>query len=66
MLKRCVRLITGQTALEYMMLLAVVAAIVLVGFKVYLPKSRGASERFYNNVGNAILGRPPTVTKTGT
>ena len=54
----------GQTALEYMILLGIVAAIVLVGFKIYLPKSRGASEIFFNTVSNALLGAPPSDAKT--
>ncbi len=54
----------GQTALEYMLLTAIVAAIVLVGFQVYTPRSRTASESYYNNLANAIMGEAPPPSKT--
>lgn len=54
----------AQTALEFVLLLAIVAAITLVGFKAFLPKSRGASEKYFNIVGNAITGPSPSTFKT--
>lgn len=53
----------AQTAIEYMLLLAVVTAIVLVGFKHYVPKSRSATEEFYNKAAIGILGDPPVCNK---
>ena len=53
----------GQTAIEYMLLLAVVVAIVLVGFKYLVPKSRDASEGFYNKAAIGILGDAPICNK---
>ncbi|OGX34498.1 MAG: hypothetical protein A3C36_03455 [Omnitrophica WOR_2 bacterium RIFCSPHIGHO2_02_FULL_52_10] len=49
----------GQTAIEYMMLLAAVVAIILVGFKNYLPRFYEASNIYFNRVGVGIYGEPP-------
>ena len=64
MMKRNLRQARAQTALEYMLILAIVAAIVLVGFKVFLPRSRDAAFVFFNTVTNQIMGNPPTNSKT--
>jgi len=50
----------AQAAIEYMLLLAVVVAIVIVGFKTFLPKGRTSSELFFNRVTVGILGDPPS------
>lgn len=49
----------GQSAIEYMMLLAAVVAIVLAGFKDYLPRFYEASNVYFNRVGVGIYGDPP-------
>ncbi len=46
----------GQTAVEYMLLLAAVVAIVLVGFRNYLPRFHSTSNTYFNQVGIGILG----------
>ncbi len=53
----------GQHALEYVLLLAMVVAIVLFGFKKYVPQTRDASELYYNRVAVGILGEPPDANK---
>ena len=49
----------GQSAIEYLMLLAAVVAIILVGFKDYLPRFYQASNIYFNRVGVGIYGDPP-------
>jgi len=49
----------AQTAIEYMLLLAAVVAIVLVGFKNYLPSLQTTSDYYFNQVGIGVLGEPP-------
>ncbi len=46
----------GQTAVEYLLLLAIVVIVVLIGFTRYLPRAREASEIFYNRMGTGIAG----------
>ncbi|HBR14094.1 MAG TPA: hypothetical protein DD723_00930 [Candidatus Omnitrophica bacterium] len=46
----------AQTAIEYILLLSAVTAIVLVGFKTYLVQSRKASKEFFNEATKAIMG----------
>ncbi|OGX30902.1 MAG: hypothetical protein A2787_09380 [Omnitrophica WOR_2 bacterium RIFCSPHIGHO2_01_FULL_48_9] len=53
----------GQTAIEYMLLLAIVVAIVLVGFRHYIPRSRYETERSFNMMSIGILGAPPVCNK---
>ena len=48
----------GQTAVEYMLLLAAVVSIVLIGFKTYLPELQLTSNYYFNQVGIGILGEP--------
>lgn len=48
----------AQAAIEYMLLLAVVVAIVLVGFRTLLKRSHSASNVFFNNVSTGIMGKP--------
>lgn len=47
----------AQTAIEYLLILAVVAAIVLASQKVLLPKVQNSAEGYYNNVTDVILSR---------
>jgi hypothetical protein len=49
----------AQTAVEYLLLLTTVAAIVLIGLKTYLPSIRETSNIYYNRATPAILGDPP-------
>lgn len=53
----------GQQALEYVLLLAIVVAIVLFGFRKYIPQTRNSSELYYNRVAVGILGEPPVCNK---
>ena len=48
----------GQTAVEYMLLLAMVVSLVLVGFRKYLPRIHEASNVYFNRVGEGIYGTP--------
>lgn len=48
----------GQSAIEYMLLLGVVVAIVLVGFKTYFPRSSNAAEGYFNTIAVRIAGPP--------
>ena len=48
----------AQTAIEYILLLATVMAIVLIGLKTYLPTVMQASNVYYNRVAVGILGEP--------
>lgn len=57
-LRFCPRRRDAQTAIEYMLLLAVVVAIVLVAFKVSLPKTRASANIFFNRAAIGILGKP--------
>jgi len=47
----------GQTAVEYMLLLAIVVAIVLIAFKTLLPKSKDSSGLFFNKAAEGIMGQ---------
>ena len=49
--------VKAQTAIEYLLLLAVVVIIVLIGLKVYLPRTEFASEIYFNRVGVGIVGK---------
>ena len=49
----------AQSAVEYLLLLGVMTAVALVGFRVLLPKVNKSSELYYNKAANAILDRPP-------
>lgn len=48
----------AQTAVEYMLLLAAVVSIVLIGFKSYLPSFQLTSNYYFNQVGTGVLGMP--------
>lgn len=48
----------GQTAVEYMLLLGVVVAIVLVAFKVYLPRAKNSANIYFNRTSLRIMGDP--------
>ncbi len=46
----------AQTAIEYLLILAVAAAVVLVSFKFLLPKIQNSSQEYYNNVAQVVSG----------
>ena len=48
--------IIAQTAVEYLLLLGAVTAVVLVGFNVYFAKVSGQSETFFNQAARGIYG----------
>lgn len=48
----------GQTMVEYMLLMAAVVAVVLVGFRIYLPRTYQAGNVYFNKTAGAILGKP--------
>ena len=48
----------AQTAIEYLLLFAIAAIIVFIGFKTILPKSGEVSTAYFNKVANAIMGEP--------
>jgi Flp pilus assembly pilin Flp len=52
----------GQTAIEYMLLLAIVVAIVLIGFKKSLPRVHNAANLYFDRVAVGIMGDPPPTT----
>ncbi len=51
----------GQTALEYLLLLAVVTAVILGGIHSYLNRARDSSEVYFNRIVNGIYGRPAPI-----
>ena len=56
---------SGQAALEYMLLLTVVAVVIFIALKpspsspTVLNKAQNATEGYYNTVAEAIMGRNP-------
>ena len=48
----------AQTAVEYMLLLAVVVSIVLIGFRTFLPRAQTAGNVYFQRTGSSILGNP--------
>lgn len=49
----------GQTAIEYMLLLAVVVAIILLSFPAFFPRLENGTDIFYNRVAVGIMGETP-------
>lgn len=49
----------AQTAVEYMLLLAVVVSVVLVGLKPYIRRVEGAGNVYFNRTVRGIVGPPP-------
>lgn len=49
---------TGQSAIEYLLLVAVVVAVVLVGMRNYLPRTYLAANTFMNATSRGIMGPP--------
>ena len=48
----------GQTAIEYMILLGVVVALVLIAFKTQLPRMRVSANIYFNRAMLGIIGKP--------
>jgi hypothetical protein len=55
-MKHAKKYISGQTAIEYLLLLGVVVVVVLVGFRKYVPQARNDSELYYNRVATGLMG----------
>ena len=53
------RNLRGQSTLEYMLLLGTVVVIVLVGFKVFLPRVQNSSDLYFNRVSYGITDKGP-------
>lgn len=49
----------AQTAIEYMLVLAVVVAIILLALPSYIPRVNNAANIYYTKAANSILGEPP-------
>ena len=49
---------SGQTAIEYMLLLMVVVTLVLIGFPKYLPQTQEAANTYFNRVSLGVVGDP--------
>ncbi len=49
----------SQTAVEYLLLLAAMVVIVLIGMQVFLPRAHDSSELYFNRVSLGIVGNPP-------
>jgi hypothetical protein len=63
MMQRINHMKKAQTAVEYLLLLGVVTAVMLVAFKKFLPKVFTSSDRYYNTAAEAILDRPVPVSE---
>lgn len=48
----------AQSAVEFMLLLAVVVSIVLIGFRTFLQRTHDASGVFFNNISTGVMGKP--------
>jgi len=49
----------GQTAIEYLLLIAIVVGIVLVSLPRYIPRIYNASNVYFDKASNALLGERP-------
>ncbi len=47
----------GQTAIEYLLLLGAVVAVVLVAIRTLLPKTTQHSEKYFRKVSQGIMGQ---------
>ena len=48
----------GQTAIEYMLLVGVVVALVLVALKTNLPRTQSSANAYFDRVVDSMVGRP--------
>lgn len=51
----------AQTAVEYMLLLAMAFIVVVGGFKFFFPAAQGATNRVVDKQLYGIMGKPPRV-----
>ena len=51
---------SGQTAIEYLVLLTAVVAVVLIMLNTDLGNLQGAGELYFNKASEGIIGQPPT------
>ena len=58
-LKRKKHAIKGQTAIEYLLLFAIAAIVVFIGFHTILPRIRGTSNEFFDEAATGIMGEAP-------
>ena len=49
----------AQTAIEYLLVLGVVTAIVLVGFRIFVPLARDDANRYYLSLLRGVYGNTP-------
>lgn len=49
----------GQTAIEYLLIFTIVAVVVLVAFKSFLPRTNVIANDYFNRVADAIMGPTP-------
>ena len=49
----------AQTAIEYLLLLSIVAIVVFTGFRTVLSRSQKASGDYFNKAREGIVGPPP-------
>lgn len=49
----------AQTAIEYLLLFAIVAVVVFVAFRTLLPRGHEIAGNYYNKVAVGIMGEPP-------
>ena len=56
----------AQTAIEYMILLAAVAIVVLVGYNYFFVKTNQNSEAFFNTAMNQLMDHPTPDRTFGT
>ena len=57
-MKRTYHSLKAQTAIEYMLLLGVMVALVLVVFKTSLPDMRSSANSYFNRTAIGIFGKP--------
>ncbi len=53
-----IKLKNGQTAIEYLLVLAAATTIALVGFNTFLPRTQQQTNEFFNKATRAIMGEP--------
>jgi len=49
----------ANTAVEYMLLLGIVVVVVLLGFGVFFPRINRATNVYFNEIANGLMGKPP-------
>jgi len=49
----------AQSIIEYLLLLGVIVAITLIGFKKYFPRIQKAKNVYFNKIGHDLVGKEP-------